>query len=368
MFVDGEGFGDPAELKQTSESAAKVGDAATALKQLQADEATDSTTLLKLQRQLRDVLKEMSSEKISHESAKVLAAKHVDKHAGAVERRDASHRATLDMLRTKREKLLSSIFRIELAEIEIVATKVAGVDEAVAVVQEDAGAKQIVLYVASDGLDAQNVMKTCTTWLREPQYMVPSKLVVMQDACPRNKTGKIDVKQLSAVTFGVDLPTIQFERPTTALDEKIAAAASKGQLNAYSSRSSSLLRLQQKLHKNSKDIDAAEALYKAAIEADTLAQSEWETSCKRDEATHEKILAKLEEKHAQLLQTIATKKEQLKIEAATRRDRVQTLLATYASRNWMQSDHQPKPKTVGIRPLDFDKPPWKHPSFYGTAS
>ncbi|WP_341716335.1 amino acid adenylation domain-containing protein [Micromonospora sp. FIMYZ51] len=81
-------------------------------------------------------------------------------------------------------------YRIELGEIESVLTAVAGVREAVAVVQGEE-ARLLAFYVpeAPDVELAQRVRQECAD--RLPEYMIPADLIAVE-AIPLNANGKVD--------------------------------------------------------------------------------------------------------------------------------------------------------------------------------
>jgi D-alanine--poly(phosphoribitol) ligase subunit 1 len=81
-------------------------------------------------------------------------------------------------------------YRIELGEIEHAFSRVAGVDEAVALHSTRDGISQIIAVVASTaGLTAAILRKESARYL--PAYMVPGRVDVL-DQLPKNANGKID--------------------------------------------------------------------------------------------------------------------------------------------------------------------------------
>jgi D-alanine--poly(phosphoribitol) ligase subunit 1 len=81
-------------------------------------------------------------------------------------------------------------YRIELGEIEHAFSRVAGVDEAVALHSTRDGISQIIAVVASTtGLTAEILRKETARFL--PAYMVPGRVDIL-DHLPKNANGKID--------------------------------------------------------------------------------------------------------------------------------------------------------------------------------
>jgi len=81
--------------------------------------------------------------------------------------------------------------RVELGEIEEVASKAPGVDLAVASVIDDI----LVLFcVGAQNLEAFNISSVCKSWL--PSYMRPGEIIILQTGIPRLPSGKIDRKKL----------------------------------------------------------------------------------------------------------------------------------------------------------------------------
>ncbi|KEF63753.1 uncharacterized protein A1O9_01731 [Exophiala aquamarina CBS 119918] len=83
--------------------------------------------------------------------------------------------------------------RVELGEIEEVASKAQGVDVAVASVIDDI----LVLFCAGEQtIDTSNISSVCKSWL--PSYMRPGEVMVLQAGIPRLPSGKIDRKKLES--------------------------------------------------------------------------------------------------------------------------------------------------------------------------
>ncbi|KAK5045137.1 hypothetical protein LTR84_009470 [Exophiala bonariae] len=81
--------------------------------------------------------------------------------------------------------------RVELGEIEEIASKAQGVDIAVASVIDDV----LVLFCAgAKTIDVSDVSTVCKSWL--PSYMRPSEVIVLQNGIPRLPSGKVDRKTL----------------------------------------------------------------------------------------------------------------------------------------------------------------------------
>lgn len=83
--------------------------------------------------------------------------------------------------------------RVELGEIEEVASKTPGVDIAVASVIDDV----LVLFCAgSTTIETSDIFSVCKSWL--PSYMRPGDITVLQGGIPRLASGKIDRKTLES--------------------------------------------------------------------------------------------------------------------------------------------------------------------------
>src|SRR5690606_38083459 len=84
--------------------------------------------------------------------------------------------------------------RIEMGEIETLATKIAGVQQVAVVARAyDDGQRYLVLYYVGQSVDQQVIKSFLTEQL--PEYMVPS-LVIKMDKFPITSSGKIDRKAL----------------------------------------------------------------------------------------------------------------------------------------------------------------------------
>lgn len=83
--------------------------------------------------------------------------------------------------------------RVELGEIEEIASKAQGVDIAVASVIDDV----LVLFCAgSKAIEVSDISSICKAWL--PSYMRPGEIMILQEGIPRLPSGKIDRKSLEA--------------------------------------------------------------------------------------------------------------------------------------------------------------------------
>lgn len=103
--------------------------------------------------------------------------------------------------------------RVELGEIEEVASKTSGVQLAIALVVDDA----LVLFCAAQAsVEAKNVSATCKAWL--PPYMRPTKVIVKK-GLPRLPSGKVDRKTLEQDfrdCVRESQPTQEFQSPIEA--------------------------------------------------------------------------------------------------------------------------------------------------------
>ena len=81
--------------------------------------------------------------------------------------------------------------RVELGEIEEIASKVKGVQLAIAIIVDD----NLVLFCAAlPGVEAGDVRIQCKAWL--PSYMRPGEIIFMTHDVPRLPSGKIDRKTI----------------------------------------------------------------------------------------------------------------------------------------------------------------------------
>ncbi|KAL2444536.1 Nonribosomal peptide synthase sidC [Exophiala dermatitidis] len=81
--------------------------------------------------------------------------------------------------------------RVELGEIEEVASRTPGVQLAIASIIDD----NLVLFCStSHEIQASDILATCKSWL--PTFMRPNEIVVLQEDIPRLPSGKVDRKAL----------------------------------------------------------------------------------------------------------------------------------------------------------------------------
>ena len=117
-------------------------------------------------------------------------------------------------------------FRIELGEIEAVLSRQESVKEAVVVVRDESGTKQLVAYVVpQETLDVAALRAALKAEL--PEYMVPSFFVSME-AMPLTSNGKLDRKALPApdgdrpdLESGYVAPSSDAERALAAIWEDV---------------------------------------------------------------------------------------------------------------------------------------------------
>jgi len=88
---------------------------------------------------------------------------------------------------------------IYLTEIETIACRYHGVEDAIAIVEDQEIIKTIKLYVISKSelsIREEELKNYIEQYL--PQYMIPNKIVLYKNSLfPRNSAGKIDRKQIS---------------------------------------------------------------------------------------------------------------------------------------------------------------------------
>ncbi|MBO9203418.1 MULTISPECIES: AMP-binding enzyme, partial [Niastella] len=112
-------------------------------------------------------------------------------------------------------------YRIELGEIESVLQQVAGIQQAVVVIREEAQQhKQLVAYVmSSDRWDKEKAWQYLRS--RLPEYMVPSVIVALEEL-PLTANGKIDRRRLSEWDISADISS-NYEAPRNETERSIAA-------------------------------------------------------------------------------------------------------------------------------------------------
>jgi amino acid adenylation domain-containing protein len=111
-------------------------------------------------------------------------------------------------------------YRVELGEIEAALREHGDVQEAVVLVREDeSGNKQLVAFVAPEGVDQPALRE----YLKErlPPYMVPSAFVVME-RLPLTANGKIDRQGLGALSYDSATPARDFVAPRTETEKALA--------------------------------------------------------------------------------------------------------------------------------------------------
>jgi len=113
-------------------------------------------------------------------------------------------------------------YRIELGEVEVALEKHPLVQQAVTTVREDTpGLKRLVGYfVATEHVSTNDLRKHLGALL--PDYMVPSAFVKVPEL-PRTPSGKIDRKGLPAPDIKRPDLDIPYARPTSQLEEAVAA-------------------------------------------------------------------------------------------------------------------------------------------------
>ncbi|MGI4740010.1 MAG: amino acid adenylation domain-containing protein [Janthinobacterium lividum] len=111
--------------------------------------------------------------------------------------------------------------RIELGEVEVALTKLAGVKQAVVVAREDGGGlQQLVAYLVSatavqDGVAIQQALEK-----QLPDYMIPAALVWLA-ALPMTTSGKVDKKRLPAPTQQRPALAAPYRNPTTVVEKQL---------------------------------------------------------------------------------------------------------------------------------------------------
>jgi amino acid adenylation domain-containing protein len=112
-------------------------------------------------------------------------------------------------------------FRIELGEIESVLLECAGVESAVAVVQDvGEGNRKIVAYVVAPGVTARQLRSHAAEKL--PGHMVPAAFVPLEKL-PLMPNGKVDRQALPRADFSRPELGGEYAGPRTAVEEQVAA-------------------------------------------------------------------------------------------------------------------------------------------------
>lgn len=92
-------------------------------------------------------------------------------------------------------------FRIELSEIELAVRKIGGIEDAIILISEIEGEKQIVAYLVGAAVpDGRSIRKVLTDHL--PYYMIP-RFFIQIDKFPLTANGKIDRKSLPEPSLSV---------------------------------------------------------------------------------------------------------------------------------------------------------------------
>jgi hypothetical protein len=132
----------------------------------------------------------------------------------------------LEFLGRRDSQVKISGFRIEIGEIENKLLRVPGVREGAVVVTERADrSKQLVAFYSGDrSLDASGMKEKLGESL--PRYMVPSAFH-WRKTLPLTGNGKIDRKALSKLAGELDVVEQDRERPSTATEQRVAAAWAK---------------------------------------------------------------------------------------------------------------------------------------------
>jgi amino acid adenylation domain-containing protein len=112
-------------------------------------------------------------------------------------------------------------FRVEPAEVEAAVKRLSKVKEVVVVPEgNQSGEKVLAAYVVPASMLAVSELRS---FLREqlPDYMVPSR-VVMLEALPLNRNGKVDLPALAALQEGSNCAESDFVGPRTPVEELLA--------------------------------------------------------------------------------------------------------------------------------------------------
>jgi amino acid adenylation domain-containing protein len=113
-------------------------------------------------------------------------------------------------------------FRLELGEIEASLIRLAGVSEAVALVQGENDARRLVAFVVPEpgvALDEASLVRSLRADL--PHYMVPSS-IGFRDSLPRTSSGKLDRKALPRLDAASRAASATYVAPRRPLEQQIA--------------------------------------------------------------------------------------------------------------------------------------------------
>ena len=116
-------------------------------------------------------------------------------------------------------------YRIEPGEIETVLKQHVQVEQAVVVLEEEDGEKQLVAYVVWAGAGAEPMLRGgLREYLRQrlPEYMVPARFVQLTKL-PLTPNGKVDYRRLSSAEFRISSPTDLEAMPLTPTEQWVAA-------------------------------------------------------------------------------------------------------------------------------------------------
>ena len=118
--------------------------------------------------------------------------------------------------------------RVELGEIESVLATFPGVKQCIVVAHDDessVGDKKIVGYFVAEALTITESLLIEFLKQKLPNYMVPSRLVPLDDHVPITINGKVDIKALPAVSFAVEKTT--YTAPRNGLETALCRIWSK---------------------------------------------------------------------------------------------------------------------------------------------
>ena len=116
-------------------------------------------------------------------------------------------------------------YRIEPGEIETVLQQHEQVEQAVVVLEEEEGEKQLVAYLVWAGGGAEPMLRGgLREYLRQrlPEYMVPARFVQLTKL-PLTPNGKVDYRRLSSAEFQISSPADLDAMPLTPTEQWVAA-------------------------------------------------------------------------------------------------------------------------------------------------